>query len=111
MGKVTEYLLVQKVLICSLEPGSNEQIKTFCTSKCGVTFPMFSKISVKGDDTAPLYKYLTAQDTKPAAKGDITWNFEKFLIGKDGNVLARFAPKTKPDDSQVVEAVEAALAK
>ena len=93
------------------EPGSNEQIKTFCTSKYSVTFPMFSKISVKGDDTAPLYKYFTAQDTKPAAKGDITWNFEKFLIGKDGNVIARFTPKTKPDDSKVVEAVEAALAK
>lgn len=93
------------------EPGTNEQIKAFCTDTYSVTFPMFSKISVKGDDQAPLYKYLTSVDTKPAAKGDITWNFEKFLIGKDGKVVARFAPKTKPDDASVTSAVADALAK
>jgi glutathione peroxidase len=95
----------------SQEPGSNEQIKQFCSSKYEVTFPMFSKISVKGGDTAPLYKYLTAQDAKPVGKGDITWNFEKFIIGKDGAVAARFTPKTKPEDPKLVEAVESALAK
>ena len=76
-----------------------------------VKFPMFAKISVKGDDQAPLYKYLTSVETKPAKKGDITWNFEKFLIGRDGNVAARFAPKTQPSDPKVVSAVETALAK
>jgi glutathione peroxidase len=93
------------------EPGSNEEIKQFCTGKYDVTFPMFSKISVKGDDIAPLYKHLTSLDTKPAPKGDITWNFEKFLIGRDGTVVARFSPRTKPNDPQIVAAVEAALAK
>lgn len=93
------------------EPGSNEEIKNFCTETYKVAFPMFSKISVKGSDQAPLYKYLTSLDTKPQPKGDITWNFEKFLIGKDGNVIARFAPKTKPEDPTVQEAVKAALAK
>jgi glutathione peroxidase len=93
------------------EPGSDLEIKQFCTATYGVTFPMFSKISVKGDDMAPLYKYLTSVDTQPKAKGDITWNFEKFLIGRDGNVAARFDPKTKPDSPEVVSAVEAALAK
>ena len=93
------------------EPGSNAQIKEFCTATYQVAFPMFSKISVKGNDQAPLYKYLTALDTKPQPKGDITWNFEKFLIGRDGKVVARFAPKTTPEDPAVVSAIEAALAK
>jgi glutathione peroxidase len=91
------------------EPGTDAEIKDFCTSKYHVTFPMFAKISVKGEDIAPLYKYLTALDTKPQPKGNITWNFEKFLIGKDGSVIARFAPGTKPEDQAVVAAVEAAL--
>ena len=64
------------------EPGTDAQIKVFCTGKYDVTFPMFSKVSVKGDDITPLYKYLTSVDTKPAAKGDITWNFEKFIIAR-----------------------------
>ncbi len=93
------------------EPGTNAEIMEFCKSTYDVKFPMFAKISVKGDDQAPLYKYLTSLDTHPAKKGDITWNFEKFLIGRDGNVVARFTPKTKPEDPQVVSAVESALAK
>ncbi len=93
------------------EPGSDLEIKAFCTAKYDVKFPMFSKVSVKGGDITPLYQYLTKVDTQPAAKGDITWNFEKFLIARDGTVAARFTPKTKPEDPKVVVAVEAALAK
>ncbi len=93
------------------EPGTNAQIKEFCTSTYQVAFPMFAKISVKGPDEAPLYKYLTSLDTAPQPKGDITWNFEKFLIARDGKVVARFAPKTKPYDPAVVAAVDAQLAK
>lgn len=93
------------------EPGSNEQIKAFCTTTYKVSFPMFSKLSVKDADQAPLYKYLTSQITAPQPSGDITWNFEKFLIGRDGTVIARFAPATKPDAKDLVEAIEQALAK
>ena len=93
------------------EPGTDAEIKEFCTSKYSVTFPMFSKISVKGDDIAPLYKYLTGVETMPKKKGDVSWNFEKFLIGKDGAVAGRFEPGMKPDNKTIVSAVEAALAK
>jgi glutathione peroxidase len=93
------------------EPGTDAQIKEFCSATYGVKFPMFSKISVKGDDMHPLYKYLTSVDTKPQPKGDITWNFEKFLIGRDGQVIARFAPKTKIEDPAVMSAINDALAK
>lgn len=91
------------------EPGTEEEIKEFCTLNYKVTFPMFSKISVKGTDQHPLYTYLTNEKSNPSFSGDITWNFEKFLIGKDGKTLARFSPKTKPDDSSVTEAIEKAL--
>lgn len=93
------------------EPGNNEQIKEFCQSTYDVKFPMFSKISVKGDDIAPLYQYLIQQQTAPQPAGEISWNFEKFLIGRDGRVIARFSPRTQPDDPKVVEAVEAQLGK
>jgi glutathione peroxidase len=93
------------------EPGTNEDIKKFCTSKYNVDFPMFSKVVVKGDGQADLYKHLTSKETNPKAPGDVTWNFEKFLIGKDGQVAARFSPKTKPDAPEVVKAIEAELAK
>jgi len=92
------------------EPGSDSTIKEFCTSKYHVTFPLFDKVDVKGKDQIPLYAYLTAQDTKPTGKGDISWNFEKFLIGRDGRVSARFSPGTSPSDSSVVRAIQAALA-
>jgi glutathione peroxidase len=92
------------------EPGTNAEIKDFCTETYKVDFPMFSKIDVKGPNQAPLYKYLTSVDTKPQPKGDITWNFEKFLIGRDGKIIARFAPKTTPEDPKLVAAVNAAIA-
>ena len=91
------------------EPGSNEQIKEFCTSKYNVTFPMMSKISVKGDDAHPLYKFLTEPATDGDFAGPITWNFNKFLVDRNGNVIARFATKTTPQDANVIDAVEKAL--
>ena len=93
------------------EPGTDAQIKEFCTSKYGVSFPMFSKIVVKGEGIHDLYKFLTSKESDPKFAGDVTWNFEKFLIGKDGQVAARFAPKVKPDDAKIVKTVEAELAK
>ncbi len=85
------------------EPGTNEEIKTFCSSKYNVTFPMYAKISVKGDDKAPLYQFLTATG------GEIQWNFTKFLVDKDGKVVARFEPKVTPESPDVTEAIEKAL--
>ena len=90
------------------EPGTNEEIKKFCTGKYNVDFDMFSKIVVKGKGQHPLYKYLTSH-AKPT--GDIQWNFEKFLIGRDGQIAARFSPKVEPESDDVVKAVETELAK
>ena len=87
------------------EPGTNAEIKAFCSRTYNVSFPMFAKISVKGDDIAPLYEYLTK-----STGGDIKWNFTKFLIGKDGSIVARFEPPVKPDDPKVIGAIEKALA-
>jgi len=92
------------------EPGTNEEIKTFCTRKYSVTFPMYAKISVKGPDQAPLYTYLT-KDTGPGITGDIKWNFTKFLIDRSGRVVNRFEPATEPDNAEVLVAIEAALGK
>ncbi len=89
------------------EPGSNEDIKTFCEKNYGVTFDLFSKISVKGDDIHPLYKYLT---TETDFKGDIDWNFAKFLVDKKGNVVARFQNKVKADEQEVISKIEELLA-
>lgn len=111
------------------EPGSNDEIATFCTTNFGVDFPMFEKIVVTGPDKHPLYAALTS--AAPVAQGDgaafreklvgygitpapepeILWNFEKFVIGKDGEVVARFAPTTAPDDAGLIAVVEAELAK
>jgi glutathione peroxidase len=91
------------------EPGSNEEIKQFCSLTYGVTFPMFSKISVKGDDMAPLYIYLTNESTNPKFAGDISWNFNKFLIGRDGTILDRFDSRDSPESEKVVKAIAAAL--
>ncbi len=93
------------------EPGTNEEIAKFCSSKYDVTFPMMSKIVVKGKGIDPLYQFLTSKETNPDFAGDITWNFEKFLVGKDGKVIARFNPRVKPDDEKVTTAIEAALKK
>lgn len=90
------------------EPGTNEEIATFCKSNYGVEFDMLSKVVVKGDDICPLYDYLTNKSKFP---GPIGWNFEKFLIGRNGDVVARFAPRVKPDAPEVVSAIEAELAK
>jgi glutathione peroxidase len=87
------------------EPGTNEEIKTFCSRKYNVSFPMYAKISVKGSDIAPLYQYLTT-----AKGGDIKWNFTKFLIGKDGAIVGRFESPVKPDDPKVIAAIDKALA-
>ena len=91
------------------EPGTNEEIKEFCQLKYNVSFPMFAKISVKGEDKHPLYKYLTEAETNPAHAGEIKWNFNKFLVDKKGNIIARFDSKVKPEDEQVTQAIEQAL--
>lgn len=92
------------------EPGTNEEIKEFCATKYSVAFDLFSKIAVKGEEQAPLYKYLTAEETNKDFAGEIEWNFTKFVVGKDGKVVARFGPKVKPDAPEVVKAIEDALA-
>jgi glutathione peroxidase len=88
------------------EPGTETEIKQFCSSKYNVTFPMFSKISVKGSNIHPLYQYLTQNSTP---NGEVQWNFGKFLIGKDGKILARFDPGVQPNSPEVTSAVEKAL--
>ncbi len=93
------------------EPGTDGEIKEFCTANYNVTFPIFSKISVKGDDIAPLYKTLTEFKSEKVTPGSISWNFEKFLIGRDGAIVDRFAPRTKPDSDKVIAAIEAELDK
>jgi glutathione peroxidase len=93
----------------SQEPGTNEEIKTFCSSKYNVTFPMYSKISVKGADIHPLYQFLTDKQTNPTTGGDIKWNFTKFLVGKDGKVIARFESPVTPESPEVTSAIEKAL--
>jgi glutathione peroxidase len=93
------------------EPGSDSQIKEFCQANYGVTFDMFSKIVVKGSDKAPLYQYLTEEKTDPKFPGEIKWNFEKFLISRDGQIIARYRSAVKPMSDEVVKAVEAELGK
>ena len=92
----------------SQEPGSDAEIKQFCTSTYNVTFPMFDKLEVNGPNRHPLYKQLAGEGSPTA--GDIKWNFTKFLIGRDGKILKRFEPKTKPDAPEVTQSIEAALA-
>ncbi len=91
------------------EPGSEEEIKTFCTTTFGVTFPMFSKLRVKGDGQHPLYAWLTDKRQHPEFGGPVSWNFTKFLIGRDGRIAARFGSRTAPLDAELVAAVEKAL--
>jgi len=86
------------------EPGTNEEIAQFCSSKYSVTFPMMSKISVKGDDIDPIYKWLIASSDRP--KEEIEWNFAKFLIDKKGQVRYRFSPRTSPDSKEITEAIQ-----
>lgn len=89
------------------EPGSDAEIATFCKATYDVTFPMFSKISVKGPNMHPLYKWLVSHSQ---SKADVEWNFAKFIIGRDGKVVARFSPRTKPDDPAILETIERELA-
>lgn len=91
------------------EPGSNEDIASFCTINYGVSFPMFSKIAVKGKDAHPLYRYLTDKTSNPEFGGKISWNFNKFLISREGRVINRFGSRTKPMDKDVINAIEKAL--
>ena len=92
------------------EPGSDEQIQQFCEVNYGVTFDMFSKIDVNGENAAPLYAYLTGEELPVEDRGPIGWNFEKFLIDRDGEVIARFRSGVNPQSEEVVTAIEAALA-
>lgn len=89
------------------EPGTNEEILQFCERNYGVTFPMFAKISVKGDDMHPLYQKITSQP-EPIG-GEIKWNFQKYLVDRDGNVVMKFLTKVEPDDERVTEAIETLL--
>ncbi|HZO89235.1 MAG TPA: glutathione peroxidase [Chthonomonadaceae bacterium] len=91
------------------EPGTNAEIKRFCTKNYNVTFPLFSKIVVKGEGQAPLYKFLTDKQTDPQFGGDIRWNFDKFLLNRKGEIVARFEPGTDPRKEEVVQAIEKEL--
>lgn len=96
----------------SQEPGTNAEIKEFCTadsSQYHITFPLMSKVSVKGKDIAPLFKYLTDLDSQPVKKGEIAWNFEKFLISRDGKLVNRFANRMQPDNPMITSAIEREL--
>ena len=89
------------------EPGTNEEIKNFCTSKYDVTFPMFDKIKVLGDEKSPLYERII----KYPPEGDVSWNFEKFIVDKNGNVVGRFKSKVTPDSEEITSAIEKELSK
>jgi len=92
------------------EPGSDEEIQQFCSTTYSVTFPVFSKISVRGHDIHPMYRFLTGRESNPDFSGKIGWNFAKFLVNRAGTVVARFEPKAEPLSPAVVDAVEKALA-
>jgi glutathione peroxidase len=94
----------------SQEPGTDAEIKEFCSSKYKVTFPMFAKISVKGADQHPLYTFLTNKQSNPGFDGEISWNFNKFLTDRDGKIIARFGSKDTPEGEAVTAAIEKALA-
>ncbi len=91
------------------EPGTDKEIKEFCTLRYKVTFPLFAKISVKGDDKHPLYQYLTSKKSNPKFAGEITWNFNKFLANDKGEIIARFSSKETPESKEVTDAIENAL--
>ena len=93
------------------EPNSEAKIAEFCKAKYDVKFDLFSKTNVNGADASDLYKHLTSIDAEPVGKGKISWNFEKFVVGREGNVVARFSPRTLPDDPAVIQVIEAELAK
>ena len=92
------------------EPGTEQEIKEFCSTKYDVSFPLFSKVHVKGGEQAPVYEFLTSAEAPPKGAGEVVWNFEKFLIDKSGNVVARFIPPTAPLDGEITAAIDQALA-
>ena len=92
------------------EPGSSKEIAQFCNTEYGVTFDMFEKVDVNDENACELYQYLTSQEVKPKGKGKVRWNFEKFLIGKDGKVIARFGSSTAPDSKELIKLIEEQLA-
>jgi glutathione peroxidase len=91
------------------EPGSSDEIATFCSATYGVTFPMFEKVDVNGEDRTPLYAELTETADAAGDAGDVQWNFEKFLVGPGGDVIARFRPQTEPEADEITAAIEANL--
>jgi glutathione peroxidase len=91
------------------EPGTPEEIAQFCSTTYGVSFPLFEKIDVNGDDRHPIYEELTATPDAEGNAGDVTWNFEKFLVSPTGEVIGRFRPQVEPEDPAIVDAIEAAL--
>lgn len=93
------------------EPGTDEEIQKFCSTKYNVTFPMLSKVVVKGDGITPLYKFLTSKETNGQFAGDIKWNFEKFLVNRKGEVVGRYESKVKPESPELTKAITDELAK
>jgi glutathione peroxidase len=93
------------------EPGTDVEISEFCSTRYGVKFPMLSKVVVKGDGIAPLYKFLTEKETNPKFAGEIAWNFTKFLVNRNGEVVGRFEPRVEPMSDEVVKAIETELNK
>ena len=91
------------------EPGSEAEIKEFCVVEYGVRFPLFSKIEVNGEGRAPLYAWLTSSEVGPEESGDVKWNFGKFLIGRDGNIMGRFAPTVEPCSVELKTSIQAVL--
>jgi glutathione peroxidase len=91
------------------EPGTSEEIAQFCSATYGVTFPLMEKIDVNGDDRHPIYAELTEKEDAEGAAGDITWNFEKFLVSPQGDVVARYRPQVEPEDATIVTGIEAQL--
>ena len=92
------------------EPGTDSEIKQFCSLRYNVSFPLFSKISVKGNDISPLYTFLTAKETNPGFSGAIKWNFTKFLVDRTGNIIDRFSPMARPDSKKVKKRIGQLLA-
>lgn len=92
------------------EPGTEAEIKQFCETRFDVSFPLFAKLEVNGEARHPLYAWLTTQETRPDGSGNIKWNFAKFVVGRNGEVVARFSPTTAPNDESVLQAIERALA-
>jgi glutathione peroxidase len=93
------------------EPGSNEEIASFCAKNYGVKFPMLTKVVVKGDDQVPLYRYLTSKETNPRFAGPIKWNFTKFLINRNGDIVGRFEPAVTPESAEINRAIKTELAR